>query len=211
MRGSARLVGLIGIHAFALAFSPDSSAHPGGLDSKGCHNDRKRGGYHCHSDQSAPTQVLAPPQSVPAPANVITSQSDQIKRIQSILTDYGEYSGPVDGIMNLEMNMAIINFKKSRRLRFDTFSISETLLVLDREASKDASTLPRPRKVAEPLPPSTECVNARKLAEKYEQSAKENRVDGFAAGFRAALMLEGSLTRNPVDAIAGNVAKACQQ
>jgi endonuclease YncB( thermonuclease family) len=23
-------------------------AHPGGLDRQGCHNDRKRGGYHCH-------------------------------------------------------------------------------------------------------------------------------------------------------------------
>ncbi|WP_305809623.1 MULTISPECIES: YHYH domain-containing protein [unclassified Shinella] len=23
-------------------------AHSGGTDSNGCHNDRKRGGYHCH-------------------------------------------------------------------------------------------------------------------------------------------------------------------
>lgn len=23
-------------------------AHPGGLNSEGCHNDRKNGGYHCH-------------------------------------------------------------------------------------------------------------------------------------------------------------------
>jgi hypothetical protein len=27
---------------------PVALAHPGGLDSNGCHNDRKRGGYHCH-------------------------------------------------------------------------------------------------------------------------------------------------------------------
>lgn len=25
-----------------------ASAHGGGLDANGCHNDRKRGGYHCH-------------------------------------------------------------------------------------------------------------------------------------------------------------------
>lgn len=25
-----------------------AAAHGGGLDSKGCHHDRKRGGYHCH-------------------------------------------------------------------------------------------------------------------------------------------------------------------
>jgi hypothetical protein len=30
-------------------FWPDSvTAHGGGLDSNGCHNDRQRGGYHCH-------------------------------------------------------------------------------------------------------------------------------------------------------------------
>lgn len=29
-------------------------AHGGGLDKYGCHNDRKRGGYHCHRGVSAP-------------------------------------------------------------------------------------------------------------------------------------------------------------
>ncbi len=35
---------------FVLAFfvSSDAIAHGGGLDSLGCHNDRKAGGYHCH-------------------------------------------------------------------------------------------------------------------------------------------------------------------
>jgi hypothetical protein len=28
--------------------SPPVMAHGGGLDSNGCHNDRQRGGYHCH-------------------------------------------------------------------------------------------------------------------------------------------------------------------
>ncbi|BBE72975.1 excalibur calcium-binding domain-containing protein [Oharaeibacter diazotrophicus] len=31
-----------------------ASAHPGGLNAQGCHNDRKRGGYHCHRTQAAP-------------------------------------------------------------------------------------------------------------------------------------------------------------
>jgi hypothetical protein len=26
----------------------DSQAHPGGLNSEGCHNNRKTGDYHCH-------------------------------------------------------------------------------------------------------------------------------------------------------------------
>ncbi len=25
-----------------------ATAHPGGLNAAGCHNDRKNGGYHCH-------------------------------------------------------------------------------------------------------------------------------------------------------------------
>ena len=29
------------------------SAHPGGLDAKGCHNNRKTGDYHCHRQRRA--------------------------------------------------------------------------------------------------------------------------------------------------------------
>jgi hypothetical protein len=34
--------------AVVLGTASSALAHPGGLDSFGCHNDRKRGGYHCH-------------------------------------------------------------------------------------------------------------------------------------------------------------------
>lgn len=30
-----------------------ASAHPGGLNSEGCHNNRKTGGYHCHRGPKA--------------------------------------------------------------------------------------------------------------------------------------------------------------
>lgn len=33
---------------FWAASAQVSLAHSGGLDKKGCHHDRKRGGYHCH-------------------------------------------------------------------------------------------------------------------------------------------------------------------
>ena len=41
--------------ALCLASAPTASveAHGGGLNSEGCHNDRKRGGYHCHRGGSA--------------------------------------------------------------------------------------------------------------------------------------------------------------
>jgi endonuclease YncB( thermonuclease family) len=36
-------------------------AHGGGLDANGCHNDRKRGGYHCHRGSSSPPVVRSSP------------------------------------------------------------------------------------------------------------------------------------------------------
>jgi len=41
--------------AIALAatfLSAISSAHPGGLDAKGCHTNKKTGEYHCHRPQA---------------------------------------------------------------------------------------------------------------------------------------------------------------
>ncbi len=44
----------------ALAVAPTLvSAHPGGLAADGCHNDRQRGGRHCHRAPSA-TQTSRP-------------------------------------------------------------------------------------------------------------------------------------------------------
>jgi hypothetical protein len=34
--------------AAMIAVPAAAVAHPGGLNSEGCHNDRKNGGYHCH-------------------------------------------------------------------------------------------------------------------------------------------------------------------
>lgn len=50
---------LIGAALFWLV-SP-ASAHPGGLASNGCHNDRKNGGRHCHRGPAA-----KPPKSAPS-------------------------------------------------------------------------------------------------------------------------------------------------
>ena len=38
---------LFSLSAFALT-TVEVHAHGGGLDSHGCHHDRKHGGYHCH-------------------------------------------------------------------------------------------------------------------------------------------------------------------
>ena len=64
--------------ALALGATVPAFGHGGGLDKQGCHNDRKRGGYHCHRG-AAPTAAWAPaaaprsrsaPSSSWAPANV---------------------------------------------------------------------------------------------------------------------------------------------
>lgn len=40
--------------SFGLGWEPIAAlAHPGGLNSEGCHNNRKTGGYHCHRGPSA--------------------------------------------------------------------------------------------------------------------------------------------------------------
>lgn len=40
--------------AAAIAMAPRVlSAHPGGLNAEGCHNNRKTGDYHCHRGPSA--------------------------------------------------------------------------------------------------------------------------------------------------------------
>ena len=50
---------------FALSFvsilAPEATAlaHPGGLNSEGCHNNRKTGDYHCHRGGSSTVARLA--------------------------------------------------------------------------------------------------------------------------------------------------------
>lgn len=38
-----------------------ASAHSGGLNAEGCHNDRKNGGYHCHRGSSGGSSRATPP------------------------------------------------------------------------------------------------------------------------------------------------------
>jgi endonuclease YncB( thermonuclease family) len=47
-------------------WTPQAFAHGGGLNAEGCHNDRKRGGYHCHRGSSSP-KPRARPQPVYTP------------------------------------------------------------------------------------------------------------------------------------------------
>lgn len=63
---------VVAIAAAGLIAAPVAvAAHPGGLNSEGCHNNRKTGGYHCHrgnggsrgSGSSAPQTLGSPSRS----------------------------------------------------------------------------------------------------------------------------------------------------
>lgn len=80
------------IAAVLLAFPARISAHGGGLDAFGCHNNRKSGGYHCHrgqfagqhfsskSDMLSQTSAASSPaphrESVKSPAKAVTGKKE---------------------------------------------------------------------------------------------------------------------------------------
>jgi hypothetical protein len=63
----------------------DALAHSGGLDSKGCHHDRKNGGYHCHRPQAQPQPPPQPQlqqrlEAAPYRTNLTDGQTSQQPR-----------------------------------------------------------------------------------------------------------------------------------
>lgn len=62
---------------FLAVLSATAYAHGGGLDASGCHNDRKRGGYHCHRASSSPPEAQrAPIRRAPPPVNAPRSEPE---------------------------------------------------------------------------------------------------------------------------------------
>lgn len=59
---------VVAIASVLMLFAPAAIAHPGGLNSSGCHNNRKTGDYHCHRAHAPPPSVAPVRSSPPAPA-----------------------------------------------------------------------------------------------------------------------------------------------
>ena len=55
---TTRLLAALGLLCLAMAAA--ATAHPGGLNAQGCHNDRKTGDYHCHRAATARSLVSTP-------------------------------------------------------------------------------------------------------------------------------------------------------
>jgi endonuclease YncB( thermonuclease family) len=84
------------LFVFAICISVPVLAHGGGLNAMGCHNDRKRGGYHCH--RSAPTPVYRAParvRSAPAP---VPQPIYQPAPIETVATNTNTLPEPIIGI-----------------------------------------------------------------------------------------------------------------
>lgn len=59
----------VSIYWICLAVATDVFAHGGGLNSEGCHNNRKTGDYHCHRGSSSGTSLRPPAITGPLNSN----------------------------------------------------------------------------------------------------------------------------------------------
>src|SRR5687768_9304235 len=62
--------------ALATIASLPAYAHPGGLNAKGCHNNRKTGDFHCHRARQS-TPASSPPGAQPARQTQMPSPAAQ--------------------------------------------------------------------------------------------------------------------------------------
>lgn len=81
-----------GLALLALSYSTLSIAHPGGLDSQGGHNDRKRGGYHYHRGPNANPPARPTPQHQLAPSDAGTASGTKVDRLVRVLHRRGVLS-----------------------------------------------------------------------------------------------------------------------
>ncbi|MDA9839523.1 YHYH domain-containing protein [Porticoccaceae bacterium] len=83
--------------ALSLVFSQLAISHGGGLNSEGCHNERKTGGYHCH--RSADNQNNQLTQSAPAS---VYNRSDFKYRSYRPSVFVGYYTGMTCSSINID-------------------------------------------------------------------------------------------------------------
>lgn len=61
----------------ALRVAMNASAHSGGLNAEGCHNDRKRGSYHCHRGGGASSRSDAAPINTFMPSRIAPARASR--------------------------------------------------------------------------------------------------------------------------------------
>lgn len=118
MRGTFILVMAVGLTVLVIT-SSIAFAHGGGLNSQGCHNNRKTGDYHCHRAPAAPTGgaqsalPLLSADSQLATPNKAETKVHQIMAAQTALSALGYKIGPVDGKFGGKTTQALATFQAS--------------------------------------------------------------------------------------------------
>lgn len=89
----------------SLLGAPAAIAHGGGLNSEGCHNERRTGGYHCHrgTPRAAPLGAFNP-------APPADRSSDVVIAAQTLLNQLGCDAGAADGQVGLQTRAAAARF-----------------------------------------------------------------------------------------------------
>lgn len=113
-------------------FPTSAFSHGGGLDSSGCHNDRKRGGYHCHGDAPAP-EVYDPYEGEYEDDGhdiVFPMGKNEFKNhIASLEAENNQLRTMVNKTTNLERDVAYLRIKATT-LTLDDFLTSGIIWVL---------------------------------------------------------------------------------
>jgi hypothetical protein len=136
-----------------LCSSAPAFAHGGGLNSDGCHNDRKRGTYHCHRSSYTPSSAdvtggalvpsatgrtttadtasdgFASSLTARTPATSAERASSQsVRSAQILLQALGYNPGTPDGVAGPATRAAIILFQADRALPV-TGAVDDALLL----------------------------------------------------------------------------------
>jgi len=122
MRLSKRNLITLGVFGAIGVFSNRASAHVGGLNAQGSHNNRKTGGYHCHRGPRSPQR---PSRSTSSRVNSLYSSggtaqkngsAHQVSAAQPALKSLGHYHADIDGRAGALTRDALLKFQSEKGL-----------------------------------------------------------------------------------------------
>ena len=137
MRRTLSIAGLL-----IVFMSPSASGHGGGLDSNGCHTNRKTGEYHCHRGAPAAPQSSqsgrSPSSQLTVRGSTTTGEKDLVRAAQILLCALG-YQPSMLGTLDERTSSAVRAFQTTEDVTAD--GVVDAYLIL-RLAEKIAATCP---------------------------------------------------------------------
>ena len=111
-------------------------SHGGGLDSYGCHNNRKQGGYHCHRGDNKGKSYFSKSEMLGASTTIQNKNTDN----SSKLSEGDSYRGEVVSIADGD-TLTILIDKKTYKIRLAQIDTPERKQPYGNEAKKVLSDL----------------------------------------------------------------------